>query len=112
MPVHTMGPRSRRRDRVRHTPARLLVRWPPGSGAETTHDRPQNRVRRWVPLDAVHGAHGAPAGRHVVEPLLQLLEPVEVQMTGDGQQVQLLGCHRCVCVLRHLLATPTCVTVL
>jgi hypothetical protein len=67
-------------------------------------------VRRWVPLDAVYGVHDAPAARHVVEPLLQLLEPVEVQMTGDGQQVQLRGCHRCVCVLRHLLATPTCVT--
>ena len=35
-----------------------------------------------------------PLGRHVVEPLLQLLEPVEVQMTSDGQQVQLLGRQR------------------
>jgi len=51
-------------------------------------------VWRWVPLDAVDGVHGAPAGRRVVEPLLQLPEPVEVQKTGDGQQVQLLGCYQ------------------
>ena len=58
----------------------------------------------------VHLATGVPVDgllEHVVRPFRQLPEPVEVHLTGHRQQDQLLGCDRCVCVLRDLLR-PRC----
>ena len=89
-----------------HAPARLLVRWPPGSGAEGNQYGPKIECRaepRSMPFMAYTGARRPDA--QLVDPLLRLLEPVEVQMTGDGQQsncsVVIVPCA-CCGICRHL----------
>src|SRR5690242_14673164 len=55
-PVHTM--RSRSRAVTEHAPARLLVRWPPGSGADGDQYDPKSELRakaRSMPFMAYTG---------------------------------------------------------
>src|SRR5690349_7239896 len=55
-PVHTM--RSRSRAVTEHAPARLLVRWPPGSGADGDQYDPKYELRakaRSMPFMAYTG---------------------------------------------------------
>ena len=106
MPVHTMGPRSRA-GIVSDTPRRVC--WfadRRGPGRKATHDRPRIECGAGFRSMPFMAYTSAPAARHVVEPLLRCSSPSRSQMTGDGQHVQLLGRHRCVSVLRHLLAIP------
>jgi hypothetical protein len=103
--------RAARPGRARSTPAGLPNQLQPASSTSEQLVRRRPQVEQPAVGAQALGTGPprptAPRRRARRQATRQPPEAVEVHLTGHRQQVQPLGCDRCVCVLRHLLP-PRC----